>query len=468
MKKIISLILALVMVLSLSTGVLAERSPDEAKNNICITGSVAYANDEIISVAIENEDGITVFYSKFACVNPNGSYTIHLKCSGDVTKRAIKLTYAGADVTDTIKTLTSVTDLVKADVEVDGKNANIDIKDKFCFEEGATVLAVSYDESGKLVGAKTVTDKTKADEIATTEIAANATNTKAFCWNKIADLREYNKQFENLLPKVNVFCIGDSFGQTWAEKWYPESGWGTHIGDYFTDRAVVSNFCTSGGWAQAIMSNESDPKYQQNIADGKNPTSGMYGWNDWKDMEKSSSYSKGDYVIVSLGLNDAKREGPDGMDPVQWYGMALEEMAKRAEKRGVNLILCSPLQRATTKMDPTSKMFATKTEEIAKKYGLVYINALEALQKQYSKEFKTDDEVLRKYYLHREELLKPVEQGGWGLTMEQIENHGQEAMRPGASGKNEHPNINGANNFARTMVELLKNTDSGLKAYIKE
>ena len=63
--------------------------------------------------------------------------------------------------------------------------------------------------------------------------------------------------------------------------------------------------------------------------------------------------------------------------------------------------------------------------------------------------------------------MKPVEQGGWGLTAEQIENHGQESMRPGKSGKNEHPNIKGADNFARTMVELIKETDSGLKEYIK-
>ena len=73
-----------------------------------------------------------------------------------------------------------------------------------------------------------------------------------------------------------------------------------------------------------------------------------------------------------------------GMAPVDWYEMALEEMAKRAQAKGVNLILCSPLHRATLKYDTTTKMFADRTETVAKKYGLVYINAFETLNKQYN------------------------------------------------------------------------------------
>lgn len=459
MKKIISLILTLAMVLSLATGVMAEVSPDDAKNNLCITGKVDYANDAKIALILEDEEGRTLYYSNFSVVQPDGSYKIAVKYTGDITKRIVKLNYAGNDVTSGMLSATSVTDLKEAEVNKEGI---VDTEDKFFYQDNKNILAIYYDENGKLVKAESV--KNEKEPL---EMPQNAKTVKAFCWNTTADVREYSNLLASLQPKINVFCIGDSFGQTWAEKWYPQSGWGTHIGDYFNDRTTTTNFCTSGGWAQAIMSNENDPKYQQNLAEGKKGTDSMWGWDDWKDMEKSNAYSKGDYVIVSLGLNDAKKEGPNGMDPVEWYGMALEEMAKRAQAKGVNLILCSPLQRATIKVDNTSKMFAAKTEEIAKKYNLVYINALDALQKQYSKEFKSDDEVLRKYYLHREELLKPVEQGGWGLTMEQIENHGQEAMRPGASGKNEHPNINGANNFARTMVELIKNSDSGLKEYIK-
>lgn len=455
MKKIIALLLALTMVLS-SMSVFALANPDDSKNNLCIMGKVDFSGNTKIALALEDEDGRTMYFKELDCVRADGNYNIAIKYSGDITKRVIKVTYNGVDVTSGIKSATSVTDLKAADFN-DGV---IDTAEKFFYEEGQNSLVVSYDESGKLLKAEVVTD-------AEIKIPDNASNVKAFCWNTIMDATAFSKSLEGLMPKIDVFCIGDSFGQTWPEKWYPESGWGTHIGDYFNDRTTTINFCTSGGWAQAIMSNEEDPKYQQNIAEGKKATDSMWGWDDWKDMEKSNRYSKGDYVIVSLGLNDAKREGPNGMDPVEWYGMAIEEMAKRTAEKGVNLILCSPLHRATLKLDQTTKLFASKTEEIAKKYGLVYINAFEALNKQYNKEFKTDDEILRKYYLHREELMKPVEQGGWGLTAEQIENHGQESMRPGKSGKNEHPNIKGADNFARTMVELIKETDSGLKEYIK-
>ena len=458
MKKTVSLLLAIVFLLSLATGVLAANSPDDAKNNLCITGKVDFANDTKIALILEDEEGKTLYYSYFNVVLPDGSYKIAVKYTGDITKRIIKLNYAGNDVTSGILSATSVTDLQNAEISEEGV---IDTEDKFIYEDGKNTLAIFYDENGKLVKTESVDDK------APLKLPEGAKNVKAFCWNGIADVREYSNILASLQPKINVFCIGDSYGQTWAEKWYPQSGWGAHIGEYFNDRTLTVNFCTSGGWAQAIMSNTEDAKYQQNIAEGKAPTTSMWGWDDWKDMEKSNAYSKGDYVIVSLGLNDSSKEGPNGMDPVEWYGMALEEMAKRTQAKGVNLILCSPLQRATLKMDTTSKMFANKTKEIAEKYGVPYLNALEALQKQYSKECKSDDEVLRKYYLHRDELTKPKEQGGWGLTAEQIENHGQEAMRPGASGKNAHPNVRGADNMARTIVELIKETDSGLKEYIK-
>ena len=466
MKKIISLLAAVAMVLSLATGVLAERLPENAKNNICITGKVNYANDSKITVDLKDDDGNTVYSSGYECVEPNGNYTISFKYTADMTKRAVKLTYQGNDVTDTIKTFTSVTDLLKADVKADGTGASVKIADKFYMDDGATVLVTAYDESGKLVDVKTTSAK-KADETVTVAVNENTAGLKAFCWNAVPDVRTYIKEFENLQPKVDIFCIGDSYGQTYPSNFYPESGWGGHLQDYFNDRVTVANFCTSGGWAQAIMSNTQDAKYQQNIADGKKGTDGMYGWDDWNDMEKSLSFSKGDYIIVSLGLNDTSKNGPDGMAPIEWYGMALEEMAKRAEAKGVNLILCSPLQRASVKVDTTSEQFADKTEEIAEKYNLIYLNALDALQKQYAKECKSDDEVLRKYYLHRDELLKPVAEGGWGLTAEQIENHGQAAMQPGGSGKNAHPNIKGADNMARTMVELLKETDCLLKDYMK-
>lgn len=462
MKKIISMALALVLVLSLATGVLAAKLPEDAKNNVCIMGKVEYKDSATISVSIENVDGNTLYVSKFNCVNPDGSYTIAFKYTGDMTQRKVKLTYNNEDVTGTIKTLSAVTDLVKTDV----KDGAIRTEDKFYSDNGATALVVSYDENGKLIGAKSVEGK-MAEEAIPFEAVAGASTTKAFCWNAIPDVREYTKLFENLQPKVDLFCIGDSYGQTWPERWYPESGWGAHIGDYFNDRVTTRNYCTSGGWAQAIMSNTQDAKYQQNLAEGKEGTKSMWGWDDWKDMEKHSAYSKGDYVIVSLGLNDASKYGPDNMEPVDWYALAIEEMVKRTQEKGVNLILCSPLQRATTKMDPTTKMFAVRTEEIAKKYGVLYINAVESLQKQYAAECKNDDEVLRKYYLHREELLKPVEQGGWGLTEEDLVDHGQESMRPGQSGKNAHPNIRGADNFARTMVTLIKEAGCPLAEYLK-
>lgn len=453
MKKIIALLLVFAMVLGCGVVAFADVNPDKAKNNLCIKGSVDYTGETKIVLTLEDEDGRTMYYADFDVVNADGSYTINAKYNGDITQRIVKLTYGGTDVTSGIKSATSVTDLQKVTV----KDGAADTADKYVYEEGQSLLVVSYDENGKLAKAEIVKDPS----------AKLPENAKVYCWNYMDDVLKYGKAFEGLMPKIDVFCIGDSYGQTWPEKWYPESGWGAHIGDYFNDRVTTSNFCTSGGWAQAIMSNTQDAKYQQNIAEGKKETTGMYGWDDWNDMEKSNRYSKGDYVIVSLGLNDSSKYGPDGMEPVEWYGLALEEMAKRAKDKGVNLILCSPLHRATLKLDQTTKMFAAKTEAIAKKYDVLYINAFEALNKQYNKEFKTDDEIMRKYYLHREELMKPVEQGGWGLTMEQIENHGQEAMRPGGSGVNAHPNIKGADNFARTMIELIKQTDSGLKDYIK-
>ena len=79
MKKFISMVLALILVLSLATGVMAEVSPDGAKNNLCITGKVDYANDAKIALILEDEEGRTLYYSNFSVVQPDGSYELLCK-----------------------------------------------------------------------------------------------------------------------------------------------------------------------------------------------------------------------------------------------------------------------------------------------------------------------------------------------------------------------------------------------------
>ncbi len=533
MKKAVSLLLAAMMVLASVSCFAAtpEATVHEVQNNVYIEGKVdEFIEDEPLVITLEDAEGKMVYISEYE-IDATGKYAIKFKYNKSLSGLKLNLRYGDELVTDSAVTATATSQIVEADVFVtdendrsydeavdktktefyfgttvndylgtveglpehtyvsdysvsdrEGLKAVVNIKNKYADEENISVMVAAYDENNKLLDCK-VEDvateygedgKIQAVDSTVIDVPENTVTAKAFCWSSASNLIPLGEQADGSLDKIDIFCIGDSFCQGYGRRFYPESGWGEHLIDYFNTKYItVTNYGTSGAWAQSVLSNENDPVYQANVAAGNKPTSGMYGWGDWDEMENDSKFSKGDYVIVSLGLNDSGKPGPDGMLAVDWYGLGIEEMIKRCEEKEVNLILCSAMLRANAVAPAATKELIARTEEIAKKYNVTYLDVNDALEKQYAEEFgyledatAIENAIYSKYYLYRDAFKD--ENHEFYLTDDERANHAQDAMKDDhTTGKNSHPNLRGADNMARQIAELLKDTDSNLRFYVR-
>ncbi len=533
MKKAIALLLGAIMMLSSVSCFAVEATHNELHKNVYVEGKVKeYIEDKELVFTLTVGDEIV--YVNEGVVNKDGTYKIKFYHTGSLDDAKINVKYADEDVTTSVVNVSATSQIIEADVYVtdkndksydaeidktipkktyaektvngvtlpyreytsvyapetrDGLKAVVNLKNKFAFEDKVTVMVAAYDINNKLLGCKIekfdvmygYNGEKQVVETADVVVPEGTVTAKAFCWSSTSDLFAYGKEADGTLPKVDIFCIGDSFCQDYLDRtWYPESGWGTHLIDYFNEEYVtVKNYGKSGGWAQSIMSNTNDPIYQNNIAEGKEPTDGMYGWGYWNKMLNDNDFSEGDYIIVSLGLNDTYLKGPNGMPAVDWYGMGIEEMVKSAQKNKANIILCSPMLRASVEAPTETRALITRTEEIANKYGVTYLNVNDALEAQYAEEFgyvkgetteaekeKIVREIYSKYYLDRDALKDKNHE--FHLTDEERANHMQSTMKDEhTDGLNSHPNLRGADNMARWIAVLLKDTDSDLRFYVK-
>jgi len=111
---------------------------------------------------------------------------------------------------------------------------------------------------------------------------------------------------------------------------------------------------------------------------------------------------------------------------------------------------------------------------------LPYLAVSDAQAKQYSEEFGYElgksytaaeqevflSKIYSKYYLDRDALKD--ENHEFHLSDAERANHQQSTMYDShATGRNSHPNLRGADNMARLIAELLKDTNSDLRFYVK-
>ena len=525
MKRLISLVLTMALVL---TSVVAFAAPvaeqHTVQNNIFIEGKVGaqVAGEKLLLTITKGEE--VVYIADYAdAVKTDGSYAIKFKHTGDLTGAEVNVKYAGEDVTSSAVKATSTTQIMEADVYVtdaNNRNFNLDIdqsmptytfeanseynlkeqtyqedyeipareglkavvnlKNKFAYESGMDIMVAAYGENNKLLMCKVEhinnvsyaeNGETAVYETAEYEVPEGTKYAKAFCWSSTSNLIPYGKEGNGDLPKVTVFCIGDSTGQTWARRWYPQAGWGTYLQDYLDpEYATVYNNCTSGAWAQSIMNNKDDSRHPDNTGKG-----GFWGQGDWYEIE--AKWKKGDYVLVCLGINDAAETDKDGKyTDTEWFKMAYEEMIKRASAAGVTVIFMSATPSATNQS--TRVNFNAVAKQLAEENGIVYLDHASKMLEVYA---QSPDTVTQDYYLHRETFLKPVEEGGYGLTEEEIANHGNESIRgtkaddgnyyyngtKTGGADTTHISIKGANLACQKIVECLKESNSPLRFYVK-
>lgn len=118
-----------------------------------------------------------------------------------------------------------------------------------------------------------------------------------------------------------LFMVGDS---TMADKTEldisPERGWGQLFPTYLTEGIRVENHAMNGRSTKSF------------VDEGR-----------WDSV--LVRMHKGDILILQFGHNDAKVTDPARYASVEDYEMNLIRMTKQAQKKGVSVVLCTPISR---------------------------------------------------------------------------------------------------------------------------
>ena len=120
---------------------------------------------------------------------------------------------------------------------------------------------------------------------------------------------------------VTLFMVGDS---TMADKTEldisPERGWGQLFPSYLTGNIVVENHAMNGRSTKSFR----DEGRWQVVLD---------------------RIHRGDIVIIQFGHNDSKIDDPKRYASIEDYQNNLIAMVEEAQKKGANVILCTPISR---------------------------------------------------------------------------------------------------------------------------
>jgi len=133
-----------------------------------------------------------------------------------------------------------------------------------------------------------------------------------------------------------LFMVGDS---TMADKTEldisPERGWGQLFPTYLKQDIRVENHAMNG---RSTKSFQDEGRWDSVLV----------------------RMHKGDILIMQFGHNDAKVTDPKRYASVEQYEMNLIRMTKQAQKKGVSVILCTPISR---------RAFSAETGEFTPKHG---------------------------------------------------------------------------------------------------
>ena len=328
---------------------------------------------------------------------------------------------------------------------VDLPTAKITVNNVFGdFGAGFKVLIAAYDADGRMIMVKTAdkaagyghegekyTDSFELNE----PVPENTAVLKAFSWdceNNFVPLCEYAV---NSLKKITLYAVGDSTCAQYGENSFPQAGWGTYIGDYFkTDYVQVVN-CGHGGATTGTF------------LDGSNGN-----WND----EVYSKLKPGDYVLISLGINDSSRI------TVNEYGQNLQKMIDMAHEKGAEVIISTPIRAAGPLNVPLRMEEILRTaKKTAQDNGLAFLDIYSRAERENGVQGLRE-----KYGLDNKTLSAPEEDGGFGLSEAEISSHANDLVK---SGKNDytHINVRGANYYSRLMTLELLESNSELRRYIR-
>ncbi len=262
-------------------------------------------------------------------------------------------------------------------------------------------------------------------------IRGNSTTFNADTKLCIDDIELYpeipNEDGKKLILLGDSICVNYSLTHS-----YPIQGWGYYMQDFFNENLTVQNKA-SGGYST------------KTFIDGL-----------WDNIAKT--LNEGDYVMVSLGINDSGKSEKYHTDP-DVYISNLKKFAEDTRAKGAEIVFVTPTpgawsDKVTNSMQGRSELMIQAANEA--NVTLLDLNAL--LYEKFSE--IGDIEKVRYEYFIPNQYLKDK-----GMTDEQIANASGNVKTYGYDYT--HFNPEGAKKLAEYIIELLKKTDFGLNEYLK-
>lgn len=240
---------------------------------------------------------------------------------------------------------------------------------------------------------------------------------------------------KDIQADTTLWVVGDSTVCSFTDKYYmPRYGWGTQLGNYLNYHVTVENLAVSGTSSKSFLQNAN----YQTLLDGM---------------------QAGDYLIIGFGHNDEKTGDAtftDGNGDYQTAGSfannLYENYVKKAQEKGVEVVLVTPIARRSALNDYSGENgHVTATGDYAKAIrdmgSALNIPVCDltaqtiALNMQVDTDSDTENDTK---YMH-----------AWTSKKE-------------TSVDNTHTNLFGAAVNAYLIAGDLKDSTSGLKAYLKK
>ena len=285
--------------------------------------------------------------------------------------------------------------------------------------------------------------------------------------------------------QAELILVGDSIVVGYANReaegynYYPQRGWGECIGDYFNNNITVNN-CAHGGYSTATFMQPDE--YHGGYYNSHTWNSETLVINDKGTVAKNTvekptlvvpilpQIDEGDYVMICLGINDDASDVKYTNEAT--YKANLKQMYEDATAKGAEVIFISPTTHSAKSGGVYINRWAERgdwMESVATECGATYLDLGEAMTALYN---EVGEETVKTYHLFQDVLKKPVADGGFGLTEEDILNHsngiinGKSTSTGKPSDDKTHVSTKGAEMLCRLIVDLLEESDSALKNHI--
>jgi lysophospholipase L1-like esterase len=213
---------------------------------------------------------------------------------------------------------------------------------------------------------------------------------------------------------VQVFIAGDSTASTYTSSAAPRAGWGQALPVFLTPNAVAVNEALSGASSKSFV--------------------------DLGRLDRIlSRIKRGDYLLISFGHNDEKKEDPARYtEPSTTYKSYLSQYIDRSRAKGAKPVLVTSVERrrfdSSGKITPTHGAYPAAMRELARAKGVPLIDLTAQSTALYN---RVGVEGTRKYLMH----LKP----------------GQYPNYPDGVEDNTHFQATGAIEIARLVATSLRN-----------